>query len=749
MEASEIIAFVATDVDRVVKPGLPPHIPIAYGLRGSSMPLDVMRNMINDLRNDLVKRNCKVLCEVYDGQFHSLMVKSETGYPLTRLQLIQQHFKEKMQDYSREELIKILLNYSAIDEEDKSELAKYKIQTASVKKMTSITVEMKQIVVEDDVIRQIFITTNAVGTFSMKDIQTNHRDSVWNKYLRKQNNSAANIENVDKKLSRTDICNVIKGSKVHHRIVHQNIDNNSSFDGSSDEDDVDPNYVPINSESDFTDSENESDVEEEFIEHNISVASTSSMGSSCIKEILKGLQKFKNKHNWKNENIDSLLKKYMSSKASLNKLFLYEMDLINDQVYDSLGKYLFDKKDKKNIRVKKIYSQLKQMPQLLQYETSSDEGENLVQPKSLFKIYHSFVSSGKYPKEFLAAAVCKLNHMEIVSQWENNSPVPIVLDIPVANTNHIIFNYPEKNHTRNQVEMRTFDYTHILNNLRFHVSNDSINGIQQKAFIEVSEINHDVLPRSIVEDKLDHQNCSISRRFFSKEVQEILTQLGYSAEAEFTALTRNWFRACDERGLDVQRRMTYLQSMYDYLLDKVNLSEYPPPSTHVFGLPIKTFESLLHCISTRFLLFVISSNNAYNMRAVSTLAVESFFSNLTRYEFSGLGAPKAVDIPKLISHIVYINTIKQDPTRGFEFTTSTRDNYPTYFMEMTEDEINYYNFKNHVFDKSKTRRKRSLHTLDTLSKPKGITRGGKGYVSFLQSMKLNSLWSNISAKKYK
>ena len=731
VEASEIIAFVATDVDRVVKPGLPPHIPIAYGLRGSSMPLDVMRNMINDLRNDLVKRKCQVLCEVYDGQFHSLMVKSETGYPLTRLQLIQQHFKEKMQDYTREELIKLLLTYSTIDEDNKSELANYKIQTASIKKMSSITVEMKRIVMEDDIIRQIFIQTNAVGNFSMKDIETNHRESVWNKYLRQRNNTAADIQNVNNKLSRTDICNLIKGSKVHRRIVHQNIDNNSSLEGSSDEEDVDPSYVPINSESDFTDSDNESDVEEEFIEHNISVASTSSTGSSCIKQILKGLQKIRNKHDWKNENIDSLLKKYMSSKASLNKLFLYEMDLINDQVHDSLGKYLFDKKDKKNVRVKKIYSQLKQMPQLLQYETSSDEGEHMFQPKSLFKTYHNFISSGKYPKEFLAAAVCKLNHMEIVSQWESNSPVPIVLDIPLANTEHVIFNYPEKNVSRNQVEMRTFDYTHILNNLRFHVSNDAINGIKQKAFIEVSEINHDVLPRSIVEDKLDRQNCSISRRFFSKEVQKILTQLGYHDEAEFTGLTRNWFRACDERGLDVQRRMTYLQSMYDYLLGKVNLSEYPPPSTHVFGLPVKTFEAILHCISTRFLLFVLSSKNAYNTRAVSTLAVESFFSDLTRYEFSGLGAPKAVDIPKLISHIVYINTIKHDPTRGFEFTTSTRDNYPTYFMEITDDQTNYYDFKNHAFDKSKTRRKRSLHTLATLSKPKGITRGGKGIRQFL------------------
>ena len=103
----------------------------------------------------------------------------------------------------------------------------------------------------------------------------------------------------------------------------------------------------------------------------------------------------------------------------------------------------------------------------------------------------------------------------------------------------------------------------------------------RKLFLKLVRLTMMCLPRAIVEDKLDHQNCAISRRFFSQEVQDILSQQGYEAEAEFTGLIRNWFRACDERGLDVQRRLTYLQSMYDYLLDKVSLSDYPPPSTHV------------------------------------------------------------------------------------------------------------------------------------------------------------------------
>ena len=42
VEASEILAFVATGSDRILKPGILPHIPVAYGLRGHSMSNDIV-----------------------------------------------------------------------------------------------------------------------------------------------------------------------------------------------------------------------------------------------------------------------------------------------------------------------------------------------------------------------------------------------------------------------------------------------------------------------------------------------------------------------------------------------------------------------------------------------------------------------------------------------------------------------------------------------------------------------------------
>ena len=164
-------------------------------------------------------------------------------------------------------------------------------------------------------------------------------------------------------------------------------------------------------------------------------------------------------------------------------------------------------------------------------------------------------------------------------------------------------------------------------------------------------------------------------------MQKILTSLNYDTEAEFVHYTRNWHRACDERGLDVKIRLFHLNNFYNYLMNSLELHKYPPIQNYISGIPIKTFKALLHCISTRFSLFHLSSKNSYNSRAISTLAIESFFSDLSRFEFGGLGAPKAVDIPKLISHVAHINIAKHNPNRGFEFTTSTRDNYPVHLMD--------------------------------------------------------------------
>ena len=423
---------------------------------------------------------------------------------------------------------------------------------------------MKKVIKEKKILKRIYIETIDVNKIKMSNIRTNHCKYIWQRYRKKC--STLPTRDFSEGLTSAEIEKLIKGSRLHRCII--------SHDGSGKESEIsdmeyeaessDLDYEP-SEESEISDIDYESD-NDKSVEPNVSTLSTTSVGQSCVSAILTKLTNLQNKHNWKHESVDSFICNYLTAKKKIGILFKYEMDIINEEVMTTFNKVLFKCTDSKQIRVNKIYMQLRQMPEMLQYEMSDDDDLVYYQPKSLYEIYKKFLTSTNCPKEFLATAVCNIHHMENVEDWERKCKIPIQLNIPFLKDTHIIFNYPEYSKERCQLEMRTFDYTHILNNLRYHICNRGFSGVSTKAFVNISEVNYNVLPLAIVEYKLDRQNCVILQRFFSEDVEEILELNGNKSEAEFVKRTRNWYRACDERGIDVKERLKYLNEMYSYLI---------------------------------------------------------------------------------------------------------------------------------------------------------------------------------------
>ena len=70
---------------------------------------------------------------------------------------------------------------------------------------------------------------------------------------------------------------------------------------------------------------------------------------------------------------------------------------------------------------------------------------------------------------------------------------------------------------------------------------------------------------------------------------------------------------------------------------------------------------------------------------------------------------------------MHVNTTKHDPKRGFEFTTSTRDNYPCYLLSSNVTFAGQVNFQRHPFDIKKKRTPHKKNEQFVLSKPKQIT----------------------------
>ena len=101
--------------------------------------------------------------------------------------------------------------------------------------------------------------------------------------------------------------------------------------------------------------------------------------------------------------------------------------------------------------------------------------------------------------------------------------------------------------------------------------------------------------------------------------------------------------------------------MHQFLTTGIDFNKFPGlcSGRHVRGMPIQTFEAILQNIATRITLYSLSSDGTYNACSISTLANESFFSDINRMDKEGLNSyPKAVNMPKVIGKVVSLNTFK-------------------------------------------------------------------------------------------
>ena len=136
--------------------------------------------------------------------------------------------------------------------------------------------------------------------------------------------------------------------------------------------------------------------------------------------------------------------------------------------------------------------------------------------------------------------------------------------------------------------------------------------------------------------------------------------------------------------------MKHLHEFATFLSGLVQWKEMPPPINYIKGIPVPIYELLMQGISTHLQIYVLSTM-LINQRSISTVGIKSFFSDITHMEFSGLGCPKAVDIPCLITYVTELNTIRHDPNHGFAFSTTNRGAY-LYDILLPPSDVNQTRF---------------------------------------------------------
>ena len=154
--------------------------------------------------------------------------------------------------------------------------------------------------------------------------------------------------------------------------------------------------------------------------------------------------------------------------------------------------------------------------------------------------------------------------------------------------------------SRKQLEPRTFDFTHILMNLRNQILIRGYDFCRKEHFEELCKERPDILRIALVYDKIDTQNAFTAIKMFNYSVECWMKKKGYIVTAQFIRLVRNWHDACNRRGLSADTRVQYLNNMHEFLTAgiKFNAVPFQFAERYVRGMTWQTFEALLQNIST-------------------------------------------------------------------------------------------------------------------------------------------------------
>ena len=117
-KATEMLIFMLSDTDRLNSESMESHThPVGYVLKGPSLPVSKMHNIINHLWNDLKQSGMDVICETSDGQWTNMCFEGADGFPLTLLHL-QKKSWNATNNLSKKGVLNKLCDLSGITKDD-------------------------------------------------------------------------------------------------------------------------------------------------------------------------------------------------------------------------------------------------------------------------------------------------------------------------------------------------------------------------------------------------------------------------------------------------------------------------------------------------------------------------------------------------------------------------------------------------------------------------------------------------------
>ena len=290
--------------------------------------------------------------------------------------------------------------------------------------------------------------------------------------------------------------------------------------------------------------------------------------------------------------------------------------------------------------------------------------KKMFNPETLTTTCINYIKSIEYPTEHIQIPLASLQQIENRSKWINNATLPLSSYVPGADSKQTrtinFFSYPAYSIERDQIEFRTFDFTHILTNLCTQILTRGLDYCKKEHFEHLSMHKPGLLSLALIFEKTDQQNAFMAMRMFNYDVERYMRSNGFAQTADFIRLVHNWHDACNRRGIPADDHVKALTEMHEFLTKGINFYTVPfqYPGRYIKGLTWQTYEAILQMISTQIQLYIFAMQYIYNARAVSTLSNESFFSDLVCYDKESHGYPKGMNVSRVFGRVVLINHFK-------------------------------------------------------------------------------------------
>lgn len=611
-KASEMLIFMLSDSDRMKLQTDDTYThAIGYAMKGHSLNVKTLRQMLELLRNTCKQYTIPILCECFDGQWANLAFKDENGKPLTLLHLLNDSW-EKSRNLSRRNIILKFNKISTVKTEDLVNVCTDLTSGQQNSLHGNIKVSVKRHHKE----KCFYIVESGWGTsesdhpllnkLNLSKVKKNIKDDTRNECVQNKGKITGLLPDDIDFVSTMD-------PDLLHDIYHDRNGNNDDL------------------------------TLEDFI---------CSPRLQLITEILNELKSFGKAPEWNQYNEDDLFPHILIDKETLLMFTRHDLDIIISVIEKYTRRKIFTTKDTKDNRAAKIAF-------LFGSGKLMCKADHKV--PSLKSIAVNCVEA--FPLRVLQSVHASIMHINQKRLWHDEATITMSAYVPIVNDYVPLFYYPEFSRSRNQVEFRTMDYTHQLTNIRSIICRKGIDNVKSSEFHRICNEHPHVLSKGIVVGELDKQCASMAIQLFSQEVEDKLTENQAYSEALFVKLIRNWYKACDERGIAADERVNNLWALYAYLTKDVDFDMFPGYTQYVKGIPIITYAGMLQNISVRMALYQQAKCCTYNHRSISSLVCESFFSTVSSRDPGKTGCPKSVDVPKIMSDMIILEQYKQDCLR--------------------------------------------------------------------------------------